>query len=230
MTDWLLKEFLEMMRGEREPPSGAFPISAVIKENRRLDRLRNPKPGDSVPGEGIFLCRWSPVDQDSKSLGKIFNVYAAPEDLTKTVVTYEEAVQLCASLKKWHGFDGGNYSTDKELYQALKRGHYEGQWVIPPCDLLLGVDERQVLIQSDNLYTHRNTGAFQGTFSTVPEVEPSTAADIYWSCTEHPNDYDYTWSACFSNPREMTDKICHWNIKRHFKHSCRLVRFVEVTP
>ncbi len=46
---------------------------------------------------GIPIGTWAPRDRDGKSLGKIFNVFAAPQDLTdeagaeKVLMTFDDA-------------------------------------------------------------------------------------------------------------------------------------------
>ena len=109
-----------------------YPVSAAIAADERKKEApkkaeENPKksPGQIIPGQGIFLGRYAPKDREGNSLGKIFNVFAAPEDLTdaagnKGIFKYVDAVKRIASLKNWHGHDGTNYATDKELYKALR--------------------------------------------------------------------------------------------------------------
>src|SRR5947208_2846954 len=97
--------------------------AARVKEaaEAKAEILRNAEPGQMITGEGIFLGQY-------QSLGRIFNVFAAPEDLP-AMMKYVDAVKYIAELKGWNGFDGTNYATDKEFRQALKDGSYTGGWI-----------------------------------------------------------------------------------------------------
>ena len=180
--------------------------------------LKDAEPGQRIAGEGIFLGQYQ-----SKDLGKIFNVFAAPEDLPDTM-KYVDAVKYIAELKGWHGFDGTNYATDKEFNQALKEGTYTGGWIIPTRELLIGTEAdgpsrigKGTVIQPDNLYDHRNKGAFKGTFTTAANYP-----QWYWSCMEHRDHPSDVWFADFSDGYEG------WDNKDYYRLSCRPVRLVPV--
>ena len=160
-----------------------------------------------IPGQGIFLGRYAPKDREGNSLGKIFNVFAAPEDLTdatgnKGIFKYVDAVKRIASLKNWHGHDGTNYATDKELYMALKNGSYNGGWIIPTRDLLSGKDVDGNTTQPDNLYAHKDKRDLSGTFTTAA-ASGSDYPDWYWSSTEHRDDPSDVHSVRFSDGYEV---------------------------
>lgn len=174
-----------------------------------------PHPGEMIAGEGIFLGKYKPRDRDGNSLGKIFNVFAAPEDLGGAE-KYVDTVKHIAALKNWHGHDGTNYATDKELYQALKNGGYNGGWIIPTRPLLSGRNVNDIIIQPDNLYAHKDKGALAETFKTAA----SDSSRCYWSSTE---DRDYTshvYAIRFSDGHEGRD------LEDYFLFSCRPVRLV----
>lgn len=180
-----------------------------------------PQPGEMIAGEGIFLGKYKPRDRDGYSLGKIFNVFAAPEDLTdasgkQSSFKYVDTVKRIAALKNWHGHDGTNYATDKELYQALKNGSYDGGWIIPTRALLSGKDVNSNVTQPDNIYTHKDKGALAGTFKTAA----SDSSDYYWSSTEGRDLPSFVYDVRFSNGLE------HWHHKDITLFSCRPVRLV----
>jgi hypothetical protein len=155
-----------------------------------LATLPPPPVGVLVKGRGIYFGRWEPQDREKQSLGKIFNVYAAPQDLPETM-KYVDTVKHIADLKNWNGFDGTNYATDKEIYAALKDGSYTGGWIIPPRELLSGTEpdgkfgiRQGNIIQPDNLYAHKDKGSFKDTFTTAA-ASGSDYPEWCWSSTEH---------------------------------------------
>lgn len=147
--------------------------------------------GTLIPGKGIFAGLWEPKGRDGHALGKKFNVFAAPTDLTdssgrKAVLTYNNAVKELGQLRNWHGHDGGTFKNDAALYEALKSGTVPDQWFIPPRDLLHGKDVDGNAVRTGHLYDLKNTGDFKGTF--VPTAGGDNFPDYpsyYWSCTEH---------------------------------------------
>ena len=139
--------------------------------------------GQRIGDKGVYVGIWKPKGGS----GKKFNVFAAPEDLTdasgkKALLTFKDAAKEVGRLRNWHGHDGGNYANDTAFYKALKKGIYNGEWVIPPLDILGGKDIDGNTVQRDNLYAHRNAGAFKRTFTT--RSSGSDHAHWYWSCTE----------------------------------------------
>ena len=190
--------------------------------------ITSAKTGDLISGQGIFLGLYEPTDGDGNSLGKIFNVYAAPQDLPDTM-KYTDAVKYIASLKEWYGFEGTNYATDKEIYAALKDGSYTGGWIIPPYELLMGAKpdggqgiREDRVTQPDNLFDHRNKGAFKGAFKTAA-VNGAGFPVWYWSSTEHRDN-----PSCGHAVR-LADGGEDWLSKDGYRFSCRPVRLVEAS-
>ncbi|MDD3371992.1 MAG: hypothetical protein PHE27_09235 [Alphaproteobacteria bacterium] len=141
--------------------------------------------GKNIKGKGIYFGRWSPVDRKGKSIGKTYDVFAAPEDLPdhygkRALLMFNDAAREVAKLKNWHGFDGCDYENDEELYNNLRYGSYKGQWFIPTIDLLYGLQNISGQSQINNLFALRDTDDFKGTFETN---EQSTDSKWYWSCT-----------------------------------------------
>ncbi len=178
-------------------------------------------PGQLVKGQGVFAGTWEPKDRDGKSLGKIFNVFAAPQDLPETM-KYVGAVKHIAKLKGWNGFDGTHYATDKEIYKALKDGSYDGGWIIPTRDILRGNDVDGKDTTPDNFFAHQNRGAFKGTFKTAT-ASVSRYPGWYWSSTEDRDTSSCVRVVCFSGGYE------NWFTKDNFLLSCRPVRLVEAS-
>jgi hypothetical protein len=199
-----------------------------MRAKRQDTALKNPEPGRLTP-QGVYLAQYTPKDRAGKSLGKVFNVFAAPQDLPDTM-KYVDAVKHIAKLKDWNGFDGTNYATDKEIYAALKDGSYNGGWIIPPRELLVGTEpdgesgvRKGKVIQPDNLFDHQNKGAFKGTFKTAAARDGSDFPDWYWSSTERRDDPSDVWDVRFSDGNE------DWNHKGHSRLSCRPVRLVAAS-
>jgi hypothetical protein len=148
------------------------------------------EPGKLSPGKGIFLGSWSPQDRDGVSLGKTFNLFAAPYDLgldengrgTKQILTYNDAVKAVSEIRSLMGHDGASYENDKELYAALKDGSYKGEWFIPTRKMIAGTDIDRKQVQADNLLGHKDKGAFRNTFTLA---SGSDYPNWYWSCSEH---------------------------------------------
>ena len=189
--------------------------------------LANAQIGQMIAGHGVFIGVWTPKDRAGNSLGKTFNVFAAPQDLTNTsgqkvVLRYVDAVKRIAGLRGWNGFDGTHYATDKELYKALKDGSYNGGWIIPTRELLVGTnlltgtDPGGNQTQPDNLYTHKEKGVLKSTFTIA--TSKSACPDWYWSSTEHRNEPTFVCVVRF------LDGDAVWYLKNDVGSSCRPVR------
>lgn len=165
------------------------------------------KIGHYYKGQGVYIGQWTPFAQTEffdffkkKPLRKTFNVFAAPEDLPGGTRNYLKTQARVATLKNWHGYDGADYLTDKEIYVALKEGSYDGGWIIPPKE-----------IQKELLARHREAGALAGTFKTDVEDEFNWPRH-YWSSTV----YDFLFSD--NGKYKDGDDV--------FRMSCRPVRLV----
>jgi hypothetical protein len=214
------KEFLEARAAEAKKLVAEIKAEAIAQAGGI---------GGAVAGEGIYIGQWQPKDRDGVSLGKTFNVFAAPKDLPDTM-TYDDTVKAIAELKNWNGFDGTNYANDKEIYAALKEGSYGGGWIIPTRELLVGTEpdgasgvREGKIIQPDNLFDHRNKGVLKDTFKA------GASSDFifpywYWSSTEYRDDPSCVWDVRFSFGYEG------WHHKDGFCLNCRPVRLVEVRP
>ncbi len=70
-----------------------------------------------------------------------------------------------ASLKNWHGHDGGDFANDTAIYKALADGSYHGAWFIPTKDILHGQDMNGKDTGMQGLYQRRDTGDFKGSLA-----------------------------------------------------------------
>ncbi len=211
----------------------AFPISAVIVQTEKQkaaaearaaeEALKNLRPGFRAGDKGIFVGTWQPKDRDGKSLGKTFNVFAAPTDLDppdtsgKNCRQFVEAAEELGKRRNWHGHDGIQLGSDAALYNALKNGSAVGKWFIPPRDLLHGKDVDGKVVQDKHLYGLQNEGDFKGTFTTE-DKSSSNFPDRYWSCTEHRDTSSHVWAVRFSGGD------ANWFGKDDIRLSCRPCR------
>ncbi len=211
--------------------SEVFAISA--QQKARAVVWAHLKPGDYIEGEGVYVGQWQPRDFNGTSLGNVFNVFAAPEDLgdekgERKVFQYSAAVKRVSELKDWYGHNGIWLENDRALYKALREENYHGEWVIPTAEVLFGRFQYGRQTTVGNMLDHKDEGHFAGTFVMV---RPSGhAADIgicddwYWSCTESDVSKWYgTISFSDKAGRDMS-----WRHKNSSYLSCRPVRFVEV--
>jgi hypothetical protein len=180
-----------------------------------------PIPGQKMTDGTIYLGQYAPKERDGHSLGKIFNVYAAPEDLPKTM-EYVATVKHIAKLKKWNGYDGTIYATDEELYAAIKNGSYNGGWIIPTVDILCGKDFDHKDTTPDNILAHKDKGALKGTFK-MTAYSDLDSPDCYWSSTEYDRGHRVVVV-------RLSDGGGGWYYKDLRRLSCRPVRLVEASP
>lgn len=227
-----LRQAIAKIKGHMAPQA----VKDSVSDTCLTDVHKNSKPGEKIAGEGIFLGRVkNPKDREGNTITGIFNMFAAPEDLTdlsdkKKTFKYEDVVKRVKGLKNFHGHDGESYATDKEFYSALKKGTYKGGWIIPTREMLIGTNADSPggkragtagAVQPDNLYGHRKKGSLKNTFCTEA-TNDSDYPQWYWSCTENRKDPGCVWNADFSDGDES------WNRKDNHQLSCRLVRLVPV--
>ncbi len=175
--------------------------------------------GELVKGKGIYIGVWKPRDKKGNSLGDIFNVFAALEDLKddsdhRLLLTFSEAVERVARLQGYHGHDGfdhevKNQTPDGAFYEALRAGNYKGGWVIPPAEIL-----------AENIYENRDV--FRPENSLAVKNRDADDSNWYWSCTEHANRPFLVHNQKFTDGARFLDR------KFDIKISTRLVRFEPV--
>jgi hypothetical protein len=195
-------------------------------QKKREEVVRDHAIGELVAGKGVYVGVWEPRDGKGKSLGKVFNIYAAPANLrdesgAKSVFGYNEALSRIAGLKNWHGANGAVYANEDAFYQALKDGSYKGEWVLPPYVIatgLTGAGNENKLVQADNLFSHQHIGALKDTFNAAIATDGSHP-QWYWTFTDHPKTSMQAWAAWFPVGFGNTLR------KAESRLSCRPVRF-----
>jgi hypothetical protein len=201
-------------------PNTALSLEQKLAELESILRKSGaPKPAATAE-DGVFVGTWEPKDSEGKGLGKIFNVFAAPQDLGGTE-KYVDAVKHVAQLKNWNGFDGANYATDQELYKAIENGSYNGSWIIPTRDLLSGKAVGGNKTQSGSLLDAFDKGVLKGIKTSLGSG--SGYPGWYWSSTEIRDDSSYVHVVRFS------DGLEGWGRKDTSRLSCRPVRLVPVS-
>ncbi len=181
--------------------------------------------GQTVDDKGVFIGTWEPRDKKGKSLGKIFNVYAAPEDMTndddeKLMLTFNDAAKHVAAMKDWHSHDGGDYASEDALLKALKKDTYKGEWFIPPLEIMATRDPAGEFNKLGMLTVARNVGALADTFEKLDGVPTS---QMYWTSTETPTDPDYVQYVDVSDDRGAR-KLVNYMGRDLNKLATRLVR------
>jgi len=193
-------------------------IEAVAAEEERARKkafLANLKPGQQMPDGSIFVGRYSPKDRQGNSLCREFNVFAAKEDLPAGRQMYCHTVQHLAKLRNWNGYNGASYENDTQLYEALRKGTYAGQWIIPTKEILHGRDMQDALTMPDNIHTHKDS-----IFGDL--LEQPGFIDSYWSCTEDPDNSKKVFKTTFHSRSMYTEN------KAVSKLRCRPVRLEPV--
>jgi hypothetical protein len=175
--------------------------------------------GQLIEGKGVYLGPWEPKDRHGR-LGRIFDVYAAPEDLKGArgdfLQTFNDAVTHVAGLRNFHGHDGGDLaSEDAVLEAAYNNPAALGNWFIPTKDLLHGETIGGERAQPANLYDSAETGAFRNSFITN---NGSGHALWYWSCTEVPDHPYLVYNVDFKEGLE------EYHARDDYEMSCRVVR------
>jgi len=178
--------------------------------------------GQLVENEGIYCGQYK------DRLGRIFNIFAAPEDLTdkeghKVILTYDKTVKRMAELENWHGHDGTHYANSEKIIAALEDGSYTGGWFIPMRELMDGTDASGNEVQPDNIFAHREKERLAHSFTTVAE-HGYNSPEWYWTSTERWFNRVDVYSLRF------TDGFMDPVFKAAYQQSTRPVRLVPAGP
>lgn len=155
---------------------------------------------------------------DKYGLKQVFDLYAAPEDLTnkqgkkRLVATFNKSVEVLNQKENWHGYDGECFTHEAAFKQALIEGTYQGGWVIPSKDIIL-----------ENLCKNKNKGALAGMFKEYDGLGLTDLSSSYWSCTHSASDLDQVYNL------QIRTNQKDYNSKDHFRLSTRPIR-AELRP
>jgi hypothetical protein len=179
----------------RKLVAGGLSETEADRAVRALRDQAPPETGRFIPRKGIYIGTWEPQDNSGRTLGRTFDLYAAPEDIRNgsgnLLMPFNEAVRHVAGLRNYHGHDGGDFANEKAILEAVRNDPAAlGKWFIPTKEILHGRNVKGEKIQAANLYDSRNTGDFKNTFVTK---SGSGYARWYWSLTELP---DYPSFVC----------------------------------
>lgn len=172
----------------KKDTSGAFlkmnPNAKKIIISNPVD-TREYKIGEHVRSKGIYFGTWEPKDENGKSLGKVFNLFAAPEDLTihgKTNFYLTDALEYISALNDWHGHGGIGFETHENVLYAAKNHHEKlRQWFVPTGEMLDGKNYHQELVQDDSLMKN---------YTLFAQNSQLSECCWYWSCSQYPNRLD----------------------------------------
>jgi len=226
------------LRGRITSATGA--ISSLSFDYNQIEA---PRVGTLTRGEGVFTRLWIPKYKNGKSLGIECELYSAPEDLrlapqVNSLQTYLNTIESVASLRGWHGHDGGKFANDWEVVGFLNKtvkqfekinGRADigtwfrpdgiGKWFVPFGEHVDGKSEdkngNRTKICDENHYDLKDTGDFSGTFTTTTG---SVNAHWYWSSSEYRGVSVYVWNVDF------TDGDGGWGHEVSRRLSCRPVR------
>lgn len=173
--------------------------------------------GQTIEDKGVFVGTWKP-----KGLSKVFNVFAAPEDLTdekdnKAVLTFNETVARIDALEDWNGHDGSKIASEPDLIKALRKDDYDGGWVVPPLPLM--IDDKK----PGPLLVAQDIGDLEDTFEAVAGQPTS---QWYWSCTTQAKDTESVHYVKFN--AEPGEEMLDYTGKNLVKLATRPVRFEAV--
>ena len=151
-----------------------LPISTEIIKQEAVNS-QTPKVGQLVKGKGIYIGIWEPTDGSDNSLGRVFNLYAAPEDLKKDngsgenlLMTFNDAVRRVAGLKNWHGHNGGNFENAQAVLEAVRNNPEKlGDWFVPIREILHGQNVNGEKVQVDNFYDSKEKMPSDSKFVTT---------------------------------------------------------------
>jgi hypothetical protein len=200
---------------EAQLKAAGFEIAGYAEPQQpKLEVFASARIGQSTAGKGVFVGAWALKDQNGRNPARIFDVFAAPEDLTdssgrKALLPFKEAAAQVASLRNWHGHDGGDFENETVLCKALGKGVYKGEWFVPTHDFLI-----------EGLYPNKDQGDLKGTFAIKPSG--SVNARWYWSSTEQRDLPDCMYVVDF------TDGADGWVHKENYRLRCRPCRVEAV--
>ncbi len=204
-----------------------FPVSASVLQERKI--LKKAQPGDVIIGHGIYIGLWRPQDREEEgSLKKIFHVFAAPQDLRdahgQDTFSYHRTVTLVSQIKEWKGFNGSDYADEAALYAALRNNTYSGTWIIPPAEILGGLNGKYEMVCDNTLYSNREKPALRGSFSLIDQRSSNDSPYYYWSSTP-PHDRQGRILSL-----SMISGNFDFFLQNSMAASCRLIRLVEASP
>lgn len=181
------------------------PVDQVDLRRKQSQACPIPQKGQWVQGKGIYVGVWAPVDFRGKSLGKVFDLYAAPEDLksddgSNLLLPFNKAVKHVASLRNWNGHDGGKFKNEQAVIKAAQDDPEAlKHWFIPSLEIINGIDLKPgkmrdyntLLAIRDKMPCESSRFVSNGNSSYSNKLLHNDA--WYWSCTENLGDRSLTY-------------------------------------
>ena len=182
--------------------------------------------GEMVKDEGVYAGIWRPKDRNGKALRREFHLFAAPHDLHFGLrpLNYNDTVEQVSKLRNYNGHNGANFADERDLYLALKTYSYNGEWFIPPKDILISsgkLKAERISLPAGTLYDNQDKGTFSRIFNTTAD---HTDTHKYWSCSIG-GGTDIGTTMYYIR---FTDGDWGFSLKNHHDRgmSCRLVRAI----
>lgn len=134
-----------------------------------------PQPEDGVGQAGIEICVWRPRN-DLPTM----RVFVAPRDLTDSdgnplYATFQDASAVLCNIKGLLSHDGASFGAgyERDLFLAMQKEQYQGQWVVPPVAVLEELDN-YLMKQPQGVHLAYSFGA---------RTAGGRAVKTYGSCT-----------------------------------------------
>lgn len=96
------------------------------------------------PEKGIHLGQWRP-----ETLTRTFNIFVSPEALCE--ITFTQAKKEILKMNPHTDLEDADFANEERILLRLKEGRYNGEWVIPPRELIDGRNRSGDFKQEDNL-------------------------------------------------------------------------------
>ena len=197
---------------ERTPGKAALIFDAMTEKL---------EPGHKMPDGTIFIGVYTPIDRQGNSLHKTFNAFAAPQDLGKAV-RYTDAVKHIKTVYGPKNTFVTKDMTDEDLFKALHEGRYDGEWFIPPHELLYAQSPTDLKVAPHNVFSLKDKTLLKGAFKNISQPYNPHSVDnshFYWTCTKGKNSYRVI---------NMSNGDSCWAKSKESFLSCRLMRLVEI--
>ena len=176
----LSKKAKDLTKGLRYPASD-FVTSSNVALKMEI--------GQVTEGKGIYQGIWLPTDSNDRRLGRVFDLYVAPEDIKdgnddNLVMTFNDTVRHVAGIRDFHGHNGSNFENDNAVMQAVQNNPEQlRNWFIPTKEIWHGENTDGEKVQPNNLFDQRESMPRGSEFITTSSH--SIGRNCYWSCTEY---------------------------------------------
>jgi hypothetical protein len=122
--------------------------------------------------KGILLApEFQHVNSQGKRVGPVLDYFVAPKDtrrlcLFNQMSSYDDDIKLIAEMKSVSGHGGILLPDDTAIYNtAATNADKLALWHMPTLALVNGQNAHGKVVNTDNMYAHKDKGALKGTFT-----------------------------------------------------------------